>query len=350
MGYSLQMSIAVFILVYFMFKFLFYSIISPPNSITMAIVVPDGTVNIAGYTYAGRRNFTSISLPNSVRTIGTLAFADCREVTSVNLPEGLISTEAGAFANCGITSLTIPSTMTRIYDSFSGCPIASLTINVVNPANFTVFSLRNVGYSPPPVSSVSVPDNANWRAYSAANAGKFYGLTINYSPPPAGSPPCFPAGTRLLTNNGNKAVETLTTDDRIITADGRSVPFKLYSTVIEKTTEASAPYHIPAGTFGNKAITLSPLHAIQSSKGVWQIPCDAAKQFAGIRQVNLGERVEYFHVELPNFFTDNIVAEGNVVESFAAKQTKGIKHIYTQNAKLNGYTRVSPAAKKALTL
>jgi hypothetical protein len=165
-----------------------------------------------------------------------------------------------------------------------------------------------------------------------------------------GGPPCFPAGTRLLTNNGNKAVETLTTDDRIITADGRSVPFKLYSTVIEKTTEASAPYHIPAGTFGNKAITLSPLHAIQSSKGVWQIPCDAAKQFPSIRQVNLGERVEYFHVELPNFFTDNIVAEGNVVESFGAKQTKGIKHIYTQNAKLKGYTRVSPAAKKALTL
>jgi hypothetical protein len=160
--------------------------------------------------------------------------------------------------------------------------------------------------------------------------------------------PCFPAGTRLLTAAGYKAVETLLKSDRIVTADGRSVPFTLYSRVVDKTTAATAPYHIPAGTFGNKAITLSPLHAIQSSKGVWQIPYLAAKKFAGIRQVNLGERVEYFHVELPNFFTDNIVAEGNVVESFAGKQTHGIKTIYTPNARLQGYTRISPS-KKTLT-
>jgi hypothetical protein len=53
-------------------------------------------------------------------------------------------------------------------------------------------------------------------------------------------------------------------------------------------------------------------------------------------------------VELPNFFTDNIVAEGNVVESFAGKQTHGIKTIYTPSVRLQGYTRIS-SAKKRLT-
>jgi len=187
-------------------------------------------------------------------------------------------------------------------------------------------------------------DMVNW------TGGFTFGIPVlgGFGMSAGGSAPCFPAGTRILTAAGYKAVENLNKSDRIVTSDGRSVPFIPYYRVIEKTTAATAPYYIPAGTFKNKAITLSPHHAIQSSKGVWQIPYLAAKKFTGIRQVNLGERVEYYHIELPNFFTDNIVAEGNVVESYAGKQTHGIKTIYTHSVRLQGYTRISPA-KKTLT-
>jgi hypothetical protein len=168
--------------------------------------------------------------------------------------------------------------------------------------------------------------------------------SIDATTPPTQNLPCFPTGTRVLTAAGYKAVETLQKTDRIITPDGRPLPFNLFSIVIEKTTEATAPYFIPKGTIGNKEdITLSPRHAIQSDKDVWQIPSNAAKRFPSIRQVNIGERVEYFHLELPNFFSDNIVAEGTVVESFAAKQTQGVKIIYKYSEALKGFTRISPA-------
>jgi hypothetical protein len=320
-----------------------------PSTYQGRTVTSIGSMALFGGPTGGGGNgttITSITIPASVTYFGFQAFCYLSKITSITIPATVTSFGEAVFYNCAkLTHVTFLGSPSMGNNTFQYCAtLTSITFRGASPpSSIGSGSFANIGPNP----IAYIPNTAGWAGVSTP----WNGLTVVVqSAPPPGGPPCFPAGTRLLTNNGNKAVETLTTDDRIITADGRSVPFKLYSTVIEKTTEASAPYHIPAGTFGNKAITLSPLHAIQSSKGVWQIPCDAAKQFAGIRQVNLGERVEYFHVELPNFFTDNIVAEGNVVESFAAKQTKGIKHIYTQNAKLNGYTRVSPAAKKALTL
>jgi BspA type Leucine rich repeat region (6 copies)/Hint domain len=158
---------------------------------------------------------------------------------------------------------------------------------------------------------------------------------------------CFVAGTKVLTAAGYKAVETLASSDKIVTADGRTVAFNLYSTHVKSATKETAPYVIPANTFGSKSpaadLTLSPLHAIQSRKGVWQIPKYAALTHSAIYQVCLGEQVTYYHVELPNFFTDNIVAEGTVVESYGLKQTKGMKNVYKFNTSLNGFTRISNA-------
>ena len=167
--------------------------------------------------------------------------------------------------------------------------------------------------------------------------------------PPSNNLPCFPAGTKLLTTAGFKAVEDLMSKDAIITADGRSVAPKLYSQTIESATEKTAPYYIRAGAFGVSSpcadIKLSPLHAIQSKKGVWQIPQYAAEMFDGITQYGVGEKVTYYHVELPNYFTDNIVLEGGVVvESFGAKQTAGMTtSVYKWSNSLKGFTRAGPS-------
>ena len=165
--------------------------------------------------------------------------------------------------------------------------------------------------------------------------------------------PCFPSGTRILTTTGYKAVEDLDATDYIKTADGRSVKFNRYTTVVKRATTHSAPFMIPANTFGKNspphAINLSPLHAIQSKKGIWQIPKYAALSHSGIKQYGIGESVTYYHIELPNYFKDNIVAEGAIVESFGGKQTKGLGNVYKYNTTLEGFTRISSAAsvKKA---
>jgi Hint domain len=156
--------------------------------------------------------------------------------------------------------------------------------------------------------------------------------------------PCFPAGTRVLTAEGFKAIETLRRSDRIVTPDGRALAFRMSSTRLAHTTTATAPYHIPAHVFGRNSppapVTLSPNHAIQMRAGVWQIPVIAAKLYPTIRQVRVGEPITYYHIQLPNYFTDNIVVEGGVIaESFAGKAMGRMDEIYTYSAGLCGFTR-----------
>jgi hypothetical protein len=158
--------------------------------------------------------------------------------------------------------------------------------------------------------------------------------------------PCFPMGTRVLTTAGYKAIEKLTKDDRLITSDGREVPFARAHTLVEKTTTENAPYLIPAHAFGRNQpaapITLSPHHAFQSRKGVWQIPQLAAATNPKIKQVDVGRAVLYFHLKMPNYLRDNVVVEGGVVaESYGGAEYGTVDTIYKYSSRLGGYTRRS---------
>ena len=159
--------------------------------------------------------------------------------------------------------------------------------------------------------------------------------------------PCFPAGVRILTPAGYRTVETLRSGDLVQTADGRSVAITKYETTVPAVSARNAPYLIPAHTFGRNAppadLRLSPLHAFQIKKGVWQIPRFANN--SGITQYGIGEAVTYYHLECPNFLRDNLVAEGCVVESFAGKQMPAGITVYTPSRRLDGYTRISTIHK-----
>lgn len=177
------------------------------------------------------------------------------------------------------------------------------------------------------------------------SAGAIYTLIRGPIENNTDSLPCFPAGTKVQTTSGPVPVEHLTSSHQILTADGRAVTFKLYKTEISKTTQATAPYTIPAHTFAHNSpvadLTLSPLHAVQMRPGLWHIPKYAAKQYSKITQPTIGAPTTYYHIELPNYFTDNIITEGTVVESFGANQTKGLQTVYRYNSTLQGFTRIS---------
>jgi hypothetical protein len=157
----------------------------------------------------------------------------------------------------------------------------------------------------------------------------------------------------IRTIAGDKPVETLSTGDYVRTADNRVVPVRLYSFHVAKATEANAPYVVPANSLGPRqparTLHLSPHHAFQVRSNVWQMPLLAAERSPLIQQYGIGEPVTYYHVECPNFFRDNLVADGVVCESFGSNQTKGMKGIYRYASALGGYTRVSGPtfAKKA---
>ena len=161
---------------------------------------------------------------------------------------------------------------------------------------------------------------------------------------PVGVPvPCFPEGTRIQTADGYKAVETLTTSDRVATADGRFVEPKLFHFHLSAATQQTAPYRIEAGSLGAnyppRALTLSPLHALLDPAGVWHIPKAAAKHNPGIQQYGIGKPITYYHIECPDFYRDNLLAEGAVVESFKNRQgTRNV--VYEWVSSLNGFRRI----------
>jgi hypothetical protein len=154
--------------------------------------------------------------------------------------------------------------------------------------------------------------------------------------------PCLVKGTTIKTRRGDVLIENLQQLDEIIQKNGRSVPIKaIYSTKLI-TNEQNAPYHLPAKVFGSlpvKDIILSPKHAIQITKDVWQIPEFASTKYKSIKKTMIGQEVHYYHIELPNYFTDNIIANGSVVESFANKQVNKTKTLYKYNNKTNGFIR-----------
>ena len=157
-----------------------------------------------------------------------------------------------------------------------------------------------------------------------------------------------------MTSNGYKLVETLKDDDFVVTSDRCEVPIKVYSTVISNTNHKNAPYLIQANSFSEhvplKDIILSPLHAIQVGEKLWQIQKKAAKNNKNIQQIKLGKKVEYFHIETPDYLRDNIIVEGSIVESYGInyinKHLNGTK-VYNYDPNVKAYRRVS---KKELEL
>ncbi len=77
--------------------------------------VKKGTLTIADEAFAGLKNITSITIPNSVASIGGYAFYECIGLTSITLPDGVTSIGDSAFRNCSsIASITLPDSVTSI--------------------------------------------------------------------------------------------------------------------------------------------------------------------------------------------------------------------------------------------
>ena len=175
-------------------------------------------------------------------------------------------------------------------------------------------------------------------------------ITAGADPNSGGGIACFTAGTQILTPTGYKAIETINAGDIVLTADARPVPAKLMKTNFVSTKE-TAPFLVPKATFGlQQDLRLSPWHAFQIKKGLWMKPQTASELYDTVKQYDVGKQMTYYHLETPNYFKDNLVANGTTVESFANQQLKNITtRPYTYNATLKAYTRISGKPTKALT-
>ena len=81
--------------------------------------------------FAGCIGLTSVTIPNSVTSIEEQAFYCCTSLTSITIPNSVTRIGGGAFLWCsGLTSVTIPNSVTSLgEEAFSWCSsLTSVTI------------------------------------------------------------------------------------------------------------------------------------------------------------------------------------------------------------------------------
>jgi hypothetical protein len=79
------------------------------------------------------------------------------------------------------------------------------------------------------------------------------------------------------------------------------------------------------------------------NKGILDIPMMSTNK--KISQIDIGKKINYYHVELPNYFTDNLVCEGLVLESYGRRQVMKGEFTYRWRENLSGFIRLTPASK-----
>lgn len=77
---------------------------------------PDGNDVLGIYEYAMQNStsLTSITLPNTVSAIGNSAFENCTALANISNMDNVEFIGNDAFAGCGLTSVTIPGSVTSI--------------------------------------------------------------------------------------------------------------------------------------------------------------------------------------------------------------------------------------------
>jgi hypothetical protein len=144
-------------------------------------------------------------------------------------------------------------------------------------------------------------------------------------------PPCYAAGTRILTPTGERPVESLAAGDEILTAIGEALVARPIKWIGRRridltqhpSAEMVAPVRIRCGAFADNAphrdLLLSPDHAVFIDG---KLIC--ARQLingATIRQETDRNSIEYFHVELNAHAI--LIAEGLPAESYLDTGNRG---------------------------
>ena len=178
--------------------------ICPTGALTIPNLVTDPNTSIE-YTVRTIENYafrncglTSVTLPDSLTTIGEEAFNQCSGLTSLTLPNSLTSIGYRAFRYCsGLTSVTLPNSLTTIGDyAFGNCiSLTSVTLpnsldTIGGHAFVGCFELTSVTFGD---SLTSIADHAfsqcsgltevtvPWQIPLVINSDVFSGLTVSLS-------------------------------------------------------------------------------------------------------------------------------------------------------------------------
>lgn len=182
---------------------------------------------------------------------------------------------------------------------------------------------------------------ADFFVLGADSAG---GLTVT-----AEGTPCYCPGTAILTETGERPVETLEIRDRLVTRDGAIRPIRwigrrAYDGRFAAGRADIMPVRIAAGALGKglprRDLVISPLHAMFLDGML--VPAHALVNGRTITQAEQVDVVEYIHIELETH--DIIFAEGAASETFIDDGSRGMFHNAREYAEL--YPDAEPVAAR----
>ena len=95
-------------------------------------IVPEGVTAIGNSAFEDC-NVTQVQLPDTLTRICAHAFMNCLSLKTVNIPNGVSTIESGAFT-CGITSISIPASVTEMESAFTeSYALTEINVDSSNP-------------------------------------------------------------------------------------------------------------------------------------------------------------------------------------------------------------------------
>ena len=243
--------------------------------------------------------WTDIDLSNTSTPYLLTAFNEAiYSPNSATTKLSIYTSDAGAFN----TSYAIISLNYAINDGTAS----------IDSAGRLTFNESSSGTYVAKVLSYDTDSASNYISYNISN----FTLTATFS----GNVPCFLQGTKIkVSQEEERFVEELTDGDTIMTHDGRVVAISKINKFTIQSGENTNPFIIPKGYSGkNKRectedLFLSPEHGIlYDDKQIFQVKQMGFQQ----KTVEADEEIVYYHITLPNFFTDHLVANGVVCEAY----------------------------------
>ena len=148
------------------------------NTYVTNVTIPEGIWIIGDYAFE-YCSFKKFVVPSTVNHIGDMAFAHCSELTDIELKEGLETIGNQAFLLCtGLTTVTIPSTVVRMVNSFLKCyNLETVIVKRQEPAEINYDTFSPSVYNE---ATLVVPDGTI-EAYKAANNWKNFQHIIEQS-------------------------------------------------------------------------------------------------------------------------------------------------------------------------
>ena len=167
-----------------------------------SITIPDSVTIIGNQAFKGCKSLSSITIPASVTTISTQAFADCNGFTSITFASGsqLLTIGNVAFGSCTkLASIIIPASVTSIgNNAFQSSGLITMYVSTINGLGLTPGAVTRYGKT--------------FTVIALAPASAQVNPVV---------PICFPAGSKVTTDQGDIDIEKL--NPKVHTIRGKKI-------------------------------------------------------------------------------------------------------------------------------